>query len=211
MDNLRALLIQRAARLQGRPALTAPGWGTLSWSAWRNRVEGVAFALLGEPSPPPALFSATGTPWDWACEVAAACCGLVWDPAAPAVDPSIHGGETFHPEAGRGPYHAREHIVGADTPFLPGWTQGQLLAGLRRLNGTLGWDHRTQLRIPLANLAGAEARATLWSLLYAGGHAVLEDPGGIPPKPVRDEPIPAWDPAPLKQFAEELARGAPRS
>jgi hypothetical protein len=164
-------------------------------------VEGVAFALLAEPCPPPALHAASGTPWDWACEVAAACCGLAWDPAAPPVDPAILGGEAFHPEAGRGPYHARENMVGADTPFLPGWTQGQLLASLRRLNGRLGWDHQTQVRIPLALLGAPEVRAALWSLLYAGGHALLEERGAIPQGKARGtEPIPALDPAPFAGF-----------
>jgi hypothetical protein len=50
-----------------------------------------------------------------------------------------------------------------------------LLTRLRRLNGSLGWDHETRLRIPLAALPTAEARAALWSLLYAGGHAELVD------------------------------------
>ena len=60
---LRDLLIQRAARLQGRPALTTPDWGTLSYAQLRNRVEGVALGLLAT-DPPSTVFCGTGTPWD---------------------------------------------------------------------------------------------------------------------------------------------------
>ena len=68
---LRHLLIQRAARLQERQALTATPWGTLGYPAFRNRVEGVALGLMAtEPPPGARLSSATGGPWDWACEVA---------------------------------------------------------------------------------------------------------------------------------------------
>ena len=74
-------MIQRAARLQEWPALTAPDWGPLRYPAFRNRVEGVALGLMaGAPAVGTPLFSATGGPWDWACEVACACCGLVWHP-----------------------------------------------------------------------------------------------------------------------------------
>ena len=60
---LRALLIQRAARLQERPAFTAPGWGTLPYPAFRNRVEGVALGIMaGEPPMGTRIFSATGGP-----------------------------------------------------------------------------------------------------------------------------------------------------
>ena len=174
MDHLRALVVQRAARLQERPALTAPGWGSLSWSAWRSRVEGLGFALLVQTPLPAAVHAATGTPWDWACEVAAACCGLAWDPAVAAVDSAILGGAGFHPEAGRGPYHDREHALSTSTLFTAALDHGTVLARLQRLNRILEWDHDTRLRLPLGSLAQPATRAALWSLLYAGGHAVLE-------------------------------------
>lgn len=189
MDNLRALLVQRAARLQERPALTAPEWGTLSWGAWRNRVEGVGFALLAQRPLPTSVHSTTGTPWDWACEVAAACCGLAWDPAAEAIEVSILGGDGFHPEAGRGPYHDRERSLGPATPFTTGLDHGAMLARLQRLNRILEWDHRTELRLPLADLSQPATRAALWSLLFAGGHAVLE---ARPTKP--------WEALPFAKF-----------
>jgi hypothetical protein len=174
MDNLRALLAQRAARLQGRPALSAPDWGTLSWSAWRNRVEGVGLALMAQDPLPSAIHAATGTAWDWACEVAAACCGLAWDPAAEPVEASILGGEGFHPEGGRGPYHDREKSLSGTTPFSPNLDHGAMLLRLQRLNRTLEWDHGTEVSLPLEGIALPETRAALWSLLYAGGHAILE-------------------------------------
>lgn len=187
METLRALLIQRAARLQERPALTAPAWGRLAYPAFRNRVEGIALGLMaGHPAPGTALGGRGAGPWDWACEVAAACCGLVWDPAAPPADPDLLGGPRFNDEAGRQPYHDRDADLGPDTPFQAGLTHGELLLRLRRLNGRLGWDHETEVRIPEAGLGTPEARAALWSVLYAGGHAVL-DPG-----------MALWDPAPFR-------------
>lgn len=175
METLRDLLLQRAARLQERPALTAPGWGTLTWTAWRGRVEGVALGLLAADLPVGTpLQAATGGPWDWACEAAAACCGLRWDPAGAAVDAAILGGPRFNDDAGRGPFHERERSVQAGTLFLPHLSHGELLVRLRRLNRTLGWDHETEVRIPLADLPKSGTRAALWSLLYAGGHAILE-------------------------------------
>jgi hypothetical protein len=190
---LRDLLIQRAARLQGRHALTAPGWGTLSYAQLRNRVEGVALGLLAETAPVAALGSRTGSPWDWIAELAAAASGLAWDPAGPAVPPGVLGGPGFNAEAGRGPYHAREQAVTPDTPFTPGLDHAVLMARLRRLNAQLGWDHDTRLALPLARLGEAPVRAALWSALYAGAHAVLE-------------PHPAWNPAP---FEEIWQPGAP--
>ncbi|MBI4914101.1 MAG: hypothetical protein HY823_15335 [Acidobacteria bacterium] len=187
MENLRELLVQRAARLQERPALTAPGWGTLTWKAWRNRVEGVALGLMGGgqilrgvhcPGPPP---------WPWACEVAAACCGLRWDPSAPPVPQEVLGGPAFNAEDGRGPYHALERALGPATPFLATLDHGEVLARLRRLNTRLGWDHETVQRLPPSCLGSPEARGALWSLLYAGGHAVLEE--GAP-----------WDPGPFEDL-----------
>jgi len=179
---LRDLLIQRAARLQGRPALTVPDWGTLSYAQLRNRVEGVALGLLAT-DPPSAVFCGTGTPWDWAAELAAAASGIAWDPTAQAVAQEVLGGSRFNDEAGRGPYHAREQFVGEATPFTSGLDHAGLMTRLRRLNVTLGWDHDTRVELPLAHLGDSSLRAALWSALYAGGHAVL----GVAP----------WDPRPF--------------
>ena len=186
METLRDLLLQRAARLQDRPALTAPGWGTLSWTAWRNRVEGVGIGLLSSDlAGDRTVHAATGGPWDWACEVAAACCGLRWEAGGTAIDPTVLGGIRFNDHRGRGPYHERERIVTAATPFLPGLSHGELLLRLRRLNATLGWDHDTRVAVGPSELPTTAGRAALWSLLYAGGHAVLTeaagDPGGRDP------------------------------
>ena len=74
IQTLRDLLLQGAARLQERPALTVPDWGTLSHAQFRNRVEGVALGLLAGGSAA-VVFSSTGTAWDWAAEVAAAAAG----------------------------------------------------------------------------------------------------------------------------------------
>jgi hypothetical protein len=170
---LRDLLIQRAARLQDRPALTTPDWGTLSYAQLRNRAEGVALGLLaGEPAP--AWFSTTGTAWDWIAELAATASGLAWDPTGEAVPIEVLGGPRFNDEGGRGPYHDREQVVQAATPFTAAWTHGELMARLRRLNVELGWDHGTVVELPLARLGDAPLRAALWSALYAGAHAVLE-------------------------------------
>lgn len=184
METLRDLLVQRAARLQERPAIRAPEWGTLSWSAWRARVEGIGFALLAEPLVDP-VFARSGGAWDWAAEVAAACCGLRWEPGAAPIDPTALGGARFGLDAGRGPYHERERTLRADTPFLPGLTHGELLARLQRLNRELGWDHDTVLAIPLAALAEPAVRGALWSLLFAGGQARLEPAAAYDPEPFR--------------------------
>ncbi len=198
-STLRDLLIQRAARLQGRPALTAPDWGTLSYAQLRNRVEGVALGLLSE-EPPLVVFSATGTAWDWAAEVAAAASGLAWDPAGQVVPIEVLGGPRFNDEGGRGPYHAREQVVQAHTPFASGLNQGQLLARLRRLNLELGWDHDTVVDLPLGRLGEAPLRAALWSALYAGAHAVLavdaEPPTSRLIRPKKSAP--AWDESPFR-------------
>jgi hypothetical protein len=198
---LRNLLIQRAARLQDHPALTAPDWGTLSYAQLRNRAEGVALGLLSAP-PPPCTFSATGTPWDWAAELAAAASGLAWDPAGQAVPAEVLGGSRFNHEAGRGPYHDREQVVEATTPFAAGLTQGEAMARLRRLNVRLGWDHATRVELPLARLGDPPLRAALWSALYAGAHAVLADD---PPPPAGllarfKAPSPAWEDQPFLAF-----------
>ena len=184
---LRTLLIQRAARLQERPALSAPAWGTLSYAQFRNRVEGVALGLL-EGEVPPSIFSATGSAWDWAAEVAAAASGLSWVITERFVPAEILGGPRFNAEGGRGPYHHCEEVVCIDTPFTPSVTQGELVRRLQRLNDRLGWDHETRVELPLAQLGDAALRGALWSALYAGAHAVLK------PGPV------AWDPTPFRDL-----------
>jgi hypothetical protein len=171
--NLRTLLIHRAARLQERPALTAPGWGTLTYFQFRNRIEGVAFGVMAGLDRPEGVFAATGTAWDWVGEVAAACCGLPWDLGGKPLDEAILGGACFNDEGGRQAYHDRERDVDASTRFQGNLTQGDLLERLQRLNRRLGWDHETRLELPLPALATAEARGALWSALFAGAHTVL--------------------------------------
>ena len=197
-STLRDLLIQRAARLQERPALTAPGWGTLSYAQFRNRVEGVALGLLAT-NPAPAVFSATGTAWDWAAEVAAASSGLAWEEKGQSVPLGILGGPGFNAEEGRGPYHAREQVVGTSTPFTPGLTHGDLMARLARLNVRLGWDHDTRVDLPLARLGEPALRAALWSALYAGAHAVLvtETPAATGLLARFRKGLPPWDAGPF--------------
>jgi hypothetical protein len=200
-STLRDLLIQRAARLQERPALTAPGWGTLSYAQLRNRAEGVALGLLaGEP--PSLLHGATGTAWDWAAELAVAASGLRWEAAGQPLPPEVLGGPHFNADGGRGPYHAREALVGPSTPFTAGLDHGEVLIRLRRLNGTLGWDHDTRVDLPLARLGEAPLRAALWSALYAGAHAVLgpgpEAPSGFLAR--FQKAPPAWEEAPFLSF-----------
>jgi hypothetical protein len=174
VSTLRLLLIQRAARLQERPALTAPEWGTLSWSAWRNRVEGIAFGLLAGP-PPPSLHASGRGPWDWAAEVATACCGARWEAGSQPIPEETLGGPLFNAEAGRGPYHDLEVLPG--TPFTGGFTQQELVNRLRSWNGRLGWDHTTVLRIAPETRGTTEARAALWCALYAGGHTQFAESG----------------------------------
>ncbi|HEX9081597.1 MAG TPA: hypothetical protein VF768_04915, partial [Holophagaceae bacterium] len=193
---LRDLLIQRAARLQERPALTAPEWGTLSYAQLRNRAEGVAFALLAGPSTPEAVFSSTGTAWDWAAELATAASGLAWDADGWILPAACLGGAAFHPEAGRGPYHAREQVVREETSFHAGLVQGEVLRRLGRLNARLGWDHDTEVRLPMDRLGAPEVRAALWSALFGGSHAHLEAPRPAHRKP----PEAAWTPERFKGF-----------
>ncbi|HEX9009533.1 MAG TPA: hypothetical protein VF804_04140 [Holophagaceae bacterium] len=203
---LRELLIQRAARLQERPALTAPDWGTLTYTQLRNRAEGVAFGLLGDGEPPPVQFSDTGTPWDWIAELATAASGLAWEATGRPVPPAALGGLLFNAEAGRGPYHARERVVDAATPFHAGLPQGEVMARLARLNHRLGWDHETAVHLPPDRLGEAEVRAALWSALFSGGHVLLG--GGESRRRAgwrrllggRETPAPAWDPAPFRGF-----------
>ncbi len=189
---LRHLLIQRAARLQERPALTAPEWGTLDYFQFRNRVEGVALGLMARPLSVDSVFSATGTAWDWISEVASACCGLRWDPAGARIEALIQGGARFNDEGGRQVYHDREHGLDADTLFLTGISHGELLRRLQRLNQKLGWDHDTRLILSVASMATPEGRAALWSALFAGAHIELVASlrGG-------------WDPAPFVGFFSE--------
>lgn len=184
---LRDLLIQRSARLQEYPAFTAPPWGELRYPQFRNRVEGVALGLVisGRSS----FHSATGTPWDWACEVACACCGYRWEPGEAGPEPGILGGEGFNHEAGRQVYHDRDHDVLETTPFTSGLDQGELLLRLRRLNNKLGWDHATTITLPLGHLGTPAVRAALWSALYGGSHAILT---ASAPR--------TWDPAAFASF-----------
>jgi len=206
VTHLRHLLIQRAARLQERPAFHAPDWGLLSYAQFRNRVEGVALGIMAAPPPEGGIFSRTGTAWDWICEVAAACCGLRWDPSAPCPDTALLGGARFNDEAGRQAYHDAEDRVNEGTPFLPGLPQGGLLQRLQRLNTHLGWDHDTHIALPLSALPGLEGRAALWSALYAGAQAELTTP--VPPDrrlgrffsktPVQT----TWDPGPFRGLLE---------
>ena len=207
-SNLRQLLIQRAARLQARPALTAPDWGTLSHGAWRNRVEGIALGLMAEVPPPTAIFSETGTAWDWAMEVAAACAGIPWVAAAPRADPTLFGGSRFNDENGRRAYHDREENLNADAPFDTRRTHGDMLLSLQRWNRRLGWDHDTVLNLPLSATATEPGRAALWNLLYAGGHArLLEDSPpasrGLIPRFKREPNTPGWNPQLFEGFWKE--------
>lgn len=183
-SSLRQLLIQRAARLQDRPALTAPAWGTLSWTAWRNRVEGVALGLLARPLPPGTPIHVPGPgPWAWAAEVAAACAGLVWLEGAGGVPASVLGGADFNAEEGRGPYHDREREVLPETQFTPGLSHQALLHRLQSWNRRLGWDHSTEVDLAEGQAGTVEGRAALWCALYAGAHVRLRPTD--PPQPGR--------------------------
>jgi hypothetical protein len=154
-------------------------------------VEGIALGIMADPpAPGAAFFAASGGPWDWACEVACACCGLLWSPGGALADPALLGGPRFNHEAGRQPYHDRERDLGPGTLFTSALGHGELLLRLQRLNRRLGWDHATEVRLPLSGLAGPEARAALWSTLYAGAHALLEQEPG------------AWDPDPFRGVLE---------
>jgi hypothetical protein len=204
ITTLRDLLLQRAARLQGRQALSAPGWGTLSYAQLRNRVEGVALGLLAEPlEPGQVVFAATGGPWDWAAELAAAACGLVWEASGPPVPAAILGGPLFNAEAGRGPYHDRDRLLDEGNPFHAGLSHGELLARLTRLNLRLGWDHDTLVTLPLARIGEPGPRAALWSALYGGSHLVLAGET-LPATSLfgrfRSPWPPAWDPVPFDGF-----------
>jgi len=172
LDTLRELLVRRAARLQEWPAFSAPGWETLRYPAFRNRVEGVALGLMAAPPPSGRAGVAGAGAWGWILEVAVAVSGLAWDPDRP-VDPGLLGGPAFNDEAGRQAYHDRGEDLEPETPFRGGVTHRELLARLARLNGKLGWDHDTGVEIPLADLDTDAARGALWSALFAGAHARL--------------------------------------
>ena len=79
----------------------------------------------------------------------------------------------------------------------PAWTTG-ILTRLRRLNVSLGWDHASQVDLPLARLGEPPVRAALWSALFAGGHARLESPPLGPDRWRR--PAPSWEPGPFLEF-----------
>lgn len=186
-STLRHLLVQRAARLQERPALSTPEWGTLDYFQLRNRVEGVALGILAISPQQEVLFSDTHTPWDWVGEVAVACCGFRWDAGGTRLNPAVFGGPQFNDENGRQLYHDREDALTASTLFFGNLSQAELLGRLKRLNRTLGWDHTTRVDVPMAELGTAEGRGALWSALYAGAHVRMVAPG-IPwePLPFRD-------------------------
>lgn len=202
-DDLRKLLIQRAARLQERPALSSPLWGLLNYNQFRNRVEGVALGLMA-PSCPLGLafFSATGTPWDWASEVAVACCGLRWERSGTMVSPEHQGGFHFNDENGRGPFHERGHQVDGSTVFAGNLDHAALVQRLQRMNRILGWDHETEIWFPLAQIGTYEVRAALWCALYAGSHAILEEESPLPKGNFwrRAARRAAFDPSPFIEF-----------
>lgn len=199
---LRQLLIQRAARLQGRPALTAAGWGTLDYARLRNRVEGMALGLLAGPLPAGTAVRFEGTgPWAWVAELAAACCGLAWEDSGRALDPEAAGGARFNSEEGRGPYHDRDEAVDPGRAFHRGLSQGEVLRRLARLNARLGWDHETELTLPPGAGAQAEGRAALWSALYAGAHAILDaEPARARGRLEGGSSSVAFDPVPFAGF-----------
>lgn len=202
-DNLRKLLIQRAARLQERPAFTAPSWGLLNYSQFRNRVEGVALGLLATACPlGTALFCATGTPWDWVSELAVACCGLRWEMAGAIANPEILGGSRFNDEHGRGPYHEREHEVDGSTLFSGRLDHAAMMQRLQRMNRILGWDHETEVWFSLAQIGTSEVRAALWCALYAGSYAILEDETPAPKSFFKRRAVQraAFDPEPFSEF-----------
>ncbi len=204
-STLRHLLIQRTARLQELPALSTPEWGTLNYFQLRNRVEGVALGLMAETLPADGIFACTSTPWDWVCEVAAACCGLPWNSEGISVDPAILGGSHFNHENGRQPYHDREEAVLESTLFLGNLSQGQWLQRLHRLNGGLGWDHTTIVELPFAAMGSEAGRGALWSALYAGAHArlVLPQRQSSLSRMLGSRESAPWDPKPFQNLFSE--------
>lgn len=203
MDNLRALLIQRAARLQERLAFTAPPWDALNYSQFRNRVEGVALGLMASAWPlETPIFCATNTPWDWAAEVAAACCGLRWEKDGMHVPAEILGGTRFNDEQGRGAYHERDHEVNGKTLFTGTLDHAGMLQKLQRMNRLLGWDHESKEYFPPDQIGTPAVRAALWCVLYAGGQGILEDRfqprTGIFRRLAAPRPV--FNPAPFTEF-----------
>lgn len=177
-ETLRQLLIQRAARLQEFPAFSAPEFGALNYFQLRNRVEGVALGLMaGAPERGSSFQVSKAGPWAWMAEVAVACCGFRWESAGAEVPPACLGGVSFNAEGGRQGYHDQEESVEPESPFLGAITQGELLRRLRRLNGKLGWDHRTVLDLPHEAMGTPAGRGALWSLLYAGGRVRILERG----------------------------------
>lgn len=177
-ETLRQLLIQRAARLQEFPAFSAPGFGALNYFQLRNRVEGVALGLMASAPERGACFHVSEAgPWAWMAEVAVACCGFRWEGGGEEVPLECLGGAAFNSENGRQGYHDQEAEVEGESAFLGTLTQGELLRRLRRLNGKLGWDHRTVLELQRAAMGTPAGRGALWSLLYAGGQARIQDQG----------------------------------
>lgn len=198
-ESLRHLVIQQAARLQDAPAFEAPDWPTLGYLPFRHRVEGLALGLLAHHPPQGAVGPGNGVAWDWVSEVAAACCGLRWDPQAPPLPKDLLGGPGFNDEVGRPIYHDLEERVGADTPFWGPWTHGTWLTLLHRLNRRLGWDHTTVLSLPPEALEHPEGRLAAWSALYAG--AFLRLTPADPPRGWRrffSPRTPPWDPSPFR-------------
>lgn len=186
---LRELLIERAARLQERPALELDPFGRLDYLRLRNRVEGVALGLMAAaPEPGTAAWSEPG-PWAWIAELAATCCGLRWSPEGARIPEACLGGAAFNDEAGRQAYHDRERQVGAETLIWDGLSHGELLIRLRRLNVRLGWDHRSRVELPAEAWGTPEARGLLWSGLYAGAFVVIA-------------PRASWDPEPFRRLLE---------
>jgi hypothetical protein len=185
-ETLRDLLIERAARLQERPALTAPEWGTLSYAQLRQRVEGIALGVLAKPLSS-VLYATTGSVWDWTAELAVAAAGRIWDASGQPIPSQLLGGHGFNDESGRAPYHALEHQLTETTLFRPGLSQGQWRVRLRRWNDRQGWDHETQCILPLERLGDPALRTALWCSLYAGAHAILAAP--YAKRPVWDETL----------------------
>jgi hypothetical protein len=155
------------------------------------------------------VFSATGTAWDWAAEMAAAAAGLGWDPTGQVVPPEVLGGVHFNDEDGRGPYHTREQAVLASTPFTSGLSHGEILTQLGRLNVALGWDHTSIAELPLAQLAEPALRAALWSALYAGAHVILREPSTVASgTQIRSRQAPSrWEAAPFQAIFGPRATG----
>ncbi len=198
METLRHLLVQRAARLQDRPALSCKAWGTLNYSQFRNRVEGVALGLMATSQSIGTLYYTgergeannihdhaeidiqrpTYEPWIWIAEVAAIACGFIWSSQGDLISPSILGGRHFNNEEGRGPFHDRDAELTGSCFAVPGLSHQQILLRMQRENEKLGWDHTTKLELSQPDVTTSNGRALLWNALYAGSHVVLTEPIG---------------------------------